>query len=200
MHKALEPAVREIRRKLSSMPAQDRQAFAALVLDPPATKEGEFLFRDVASPVSRAYWDGYDGTPARGLTPAEKPAREAGRFRRALEDVCKVPRAGAAPRHPETGQPDTSRLPPDLHFGEPGIVRSVAGADGACFALYDRNAGGDWLDADDRWVACRYLPDGTNTGVVSFPTRRLAESALADEKAGRDTGIDWGREDGMPRP
>ena len=85
------------------------------------------------------------------------------------------------------------------HAEDGGYVDGRVGADGADFVLYDRNKGGDWIDADDRWVVCRYLNGDTNTGIVSFGTKAHALDVIRGAVTG-DLDVDFGQEDGAPRP
>lgn len=85
------------------------------------------------------------------------------------------------------------------HSEDGGFLDGRIGADGADFVLYDRHKGGDWIDADDRWVVCRYVDGNTNTGIVSFATRAHAMDTLRDAVSG-DLDLDFGQEDGAPRP
>lgn len=177
--------VRLIIGKSKKFPEIDqRRVFAQTVVEPPV--EGGLARRLVAA--DQAFWSGYEGTRRAG---AEQVPWEAGRYRRQLEDKGLLPRAGGV---------DVASTPMSRHADESGFVHARLGADGADYVIYDRERGGEWLDGDERWAACRYLPDGTNTGVITFPTRVLAMSAISDAARGEIDQYDWGQVDGLPRP
>ena len=62
--------------------------------------------------------------------------------------------------------------------------------------VYDRKNGGDWIDADTRWVVAAYDQDEQNIGLLDCPTRQIAGETMADAADGSDT--DWIDADLLP--
>lgn len=56
--------------------------------------------------------------------------------------------------------------------------------------VYDRKNGGDWIDADDRWVTVAYDKDQSQVSMISSRTQSLARDAM---KGARELGFkcDW---------
>lgn len=54
--------------------------------------------------------------------------------------------------------------------------------------VYDREKGGDWIDASTRWVLAAYNHDKENIGLLDCRTIRQARS---DMKLTRDGMWDW---------
>ena len=54
--------------------------------------------------------------------------------------------------------------------------------------VYDRSRGGDWIDADTRWVAAAYDHELRNTALLECRTERIARKTM---KAARDGDHDW---------
>lgn len=202
MNRAHDVALKIMRRAERYRSLDDAKAFMMLVVNPPV--ENGLRRTD---PSSTAFWGGYDGDPP---TAAFNVPFRAGRFRRELEDDRNIQQVVAAAIDQQTGlpiQPPRKPLPPlrtpntsSPHSDDAGFVLERRLPDGSTLALYDRNKGGDWIDADARWIVCRYDHDDVNTGIVSFETRKDATETMRAEASGEATGIDWGVEDGRPRP
>ena len=71
--------------------------------------------------------------------------------------------------------------------GDDGYVCSLRTEFGWC-VVYDRDKGGDWIDADTRWVVAAYNSDKANIGLLECPTQRNARETM---KAARDGYHDW---------
>lgn len=197
--KAKASLTEHIRRRMRRYdgPGQ-RRIFVGLLLEPPVCDTGDGVARDRRTREVDAFWRGYDGHTMRPPLDSDRAASfGAGRLRRELERKGRLPvSCGFEIAADGTLQPATAVSP---FLDEPGYITHRKEAAGADFVLYDRRNGGDWIDAEDRWVVARYL-DGQNTGIVSFGTRSMAMDVLRDVAAGRETGIDFGEEDGAPRP
>lgn len=54
--------------------------------------------------------------------------------------------------------------------------------------IYDRQNGGDWIDAETRWVVAAYDHDELNIGFLECESERIARDTM---KAARDGDADW---------
>lgn len=56
--------------------------------------------------------------------------------------------------------------------------------------VYDRENGGDWIDADERWMTVAYDKDQSQISMISSRTQPLARDAM---KGARELGLqcDW---------
>ena len=54
--------------------------------------------------------------------------------------------------------------------------------------VYDRKNGGDWIDADTRWVVSAYDHEELNIALLECETERLARDTM---KGARDGHHDW---------
>jgi hypothetical protein len=59
-----------------------------------------------------------------------------------------------------------------------------------CAVVYDRENGGDWIDAGERWVTVAYDKDQAQISMVSSQTQKLARDTM---KGAREFGFkcDW---------
>ena len=67
--------------------------------------------------------------------------------------------------------------------GDPGHVRARRTAFG-WVVLYDRQKGGDWIDADTRWVMAAYNDLNQNIGLLDCESRAWGFAAMADTVLG----------------
>ena len=81
------------------------------------------------------------------------------------------------------------RSPPGKkpHADDAGYVCSLKTAFGRC-VVYDREAGGDWLDATTRWVVAAYDTQGGTIALIECATQRIARQTMKDA---RDGSHDW---------
>lgn len=66
-----------------------------------------------------------------------------------------------------------------------GYVASRKCANGHV-VVYDRNNGGDWIDASTRWVVAKYDTEGLNEGLLDMPTKSEALALMKDTAQGED--------------
>jgi len=50
--------------------------------------------------------------------------------------------------------------------------------------VYDRKNGGDWIDADERWVVAAYDHDRSNIGLMECSSERRAREIMKDARDG----------------
>lgn len=72
----------------------------------------------------------------------------------------------------------TSKRKP--YNGDAGYVCSRKCPDGGHAVVYDRENGGDWIDATTRWVVSKYSADGRNEGLMDMPTKTDAIAFMKD--------------------
>ena len=65
--------------------------------------------------------------------------------------------------------------------------------------LLDRKNGGDWVDADDRWVLVRTTDDLSLYGTLSVQTKAIGYDVINTECRHKVFEIDWGVPLGCPR-
>lgn len=70
----------------------------------------------------------------------------------------------------------------------PGYVASRKCRDGHC-VVYDRQNGGDWIDASTRWVVAHYTAEGANDGLLDVDTKAGALDVMKGTAAG--STVDW---------
>jgi hypothetical protein len=72
--------------------------------------------------------------------------------------------------------------------GDAGYICSRKCPDGGHVVVYDRQNGGDWIDADTRWIVSKYDAERLNEGVLEMATKAMAIDLMKDTAAGLD---DW---------
>ena len=55
--------------------------------------------------------------------------------------------------------------------------------------VYDREKGGDWIDADTRWVLSAYNTEGANIGLLECSSEREVRASMKGTRDG--TFVDW---------
>ena len=54
--------------------------------------------------------------------------------------------------------------------------------------IYDRKHGGDWIDADTRWVVAAFNHDKANIALLECPSQSVARQTMKDASTG---DADW---------
>lgn len=185
--------------------ARQAKLFAIMVSQPPTHDSRGVIVRRRGATIHTRFWDGYTGKAQRSVPSSDASvAYAAGKYRLELEDAGHLPRIDAVEVDQATGriletiQPKPT--PGSLFGSSAGYVMGEEAPDGAFFVLYDRENGGDWIDADLRWAICRYTAAGDNTGILSIRSRRDAVAILKDAAGDNLNGFDFGEEDGLPQP
>lgn len=196
---AVDRLVARIRAQAGRLPElEQRRLFAGLVLEPPVSPAGEIFVRRRSSEHDHAYWEGHDGRVVRSPTGSLRAAGyAAGRLRREMERQGLLP--AACGNEIDAGGAVVPASPANRFADEAGFVASRKAPDGADFVLYDRDNGGDWIGADERWVVCRYVGEA-NSGLVGLSSKADAMGVLRDAANGVELGIDFGEADGLPHP
>ena len=78
----------------------------------------------------------------------------------------------------------SNRKPFNRHAGYKCSLRAPFGH----VVVYDRSRGGDWIDADTRWVVAAYDRELRNIALLECPTEGIARQTM---KAARRGDHDW---------
>lgn len=70
-----------------------------------------------------------------------------------------------------------------------GYVKARRCSDGGFVVVYDRQKGGEWLDADTRWVLIKYSTEKNVQGQRNFKTKEPAMFLMENTVLGND--VEW---------